>query len=86
MECYWQRCFDLMSSLRVTIIIPAYRENETITPTLMRIAESILIPFECVVVIDEPDDKTIDYVKKFSELNPHFRFVANDLGKDPRLL
>ena len=83
MECYWQRCFDLMSLFRVTIIIPAYRENETITPTLMRIAESILIPFECVVVIDEPDDKTIDYVKKFSELNPHFRFVANDLGKGP---
>lgn len=74
-----------MNALRVTIIIPAYRENEKIIPTLKRIAESILLPFECVVIIDESDDDTINYVNDFSELNSNFKFVANDLGRGPAL-
>ena len=74
-----------MNSTRVTIIVPAYRENEKIIPTLNRIAESISLPFECLVVIDEANDETINYVNKFSELNSNFRYVENDLGKGPAL-
>jgi glycosyltransferase involved in cell wall biosynthesis len=74
-----------MNLVRVTIIIPAYRENEKIIPTLNRITESLSLPFECLVVIDETNDETINFVNKFSELNPNFRYVKNDLGKGPAL-
>jgi dolichol-phosphate mannosyltransferase len=74
-----------MKTPRVTIIIPAYHENERIIPTLHRIAESISLPFECLVIVDEIDDDTINYVNKFSELNSNFRYIKNDLGKGPAL-
>jgi glycosyltransferase involved in cell wall biosynthesis len=74
-----------MNLVRVTIIIPAYRENEKIISTLNRITESLSLPFECLVVIDETNDETINFVNKFSELNPNFRYVKNDLGNGPAL-
>jgi glycosyltransferase involved in cell wall biosynthesis len=84
-EFDWKRCFDLVKPARVTIIIPAYREGEKIIPTLERLVESITLPFECLVIIDEIDDSTIKYVNEFSELNSNFRYIANDLGKGPAL-
>ncbi len=83
MEFNGKWCFDLVKPARVTIIIPAYREGEKIIPTLERLVESITLPFECLVVIDEVDDSTIKYVNKFSEINSNFRHIANDLGKGP---
>ena len=85
MEFDWKWCFDLVKPARVTIIIPAYREGEKIIPTLERLVESITLPFECLVIIDESDDFTIKYVNEFSELNSNFRYIANDLGKGPAL-
>jgi glycosyltransferase involved in cell wall biosynthesis len=85
LEFEWKWCFDLVKPARVTIIIPAYREGEKIISTLERLVESITIPFECLVIIDEIDDSTIKYVNKFSELNSNFCYIANDLGKGPAL-
>ncbi len=85
MEFDREWCFDLVKSARVSIIIPAYREGKKIIPTLERIVESITLPFECLVIIDEIDDSTIKYVNEFSKLNSNFRYIANDLGKGPAL-
>lgn len=68
---------------RVSIIIPAYHENERIIPVLDRISESVSLEFECLIVIDEPNDTTIEIVNRFQKDNPNFRYVPNTLGRGP---
>ena len=68
---------------RVSIIIPAYLENERIIPVLKRISESVSLEFECLIVIDEPNDKTVEVVNNFQKDQPNFRYVPNILGRGP---
>ena len=55
---------------RVSIIIPAYEEGDAVTPVLARIAESVTLPFEALVVVDTPDDPTVAAVDAFSGMIP----------------
>lgn len=68
---------------RVSVIIPAYQENEQIIPVLNRISEAVKLDFECLIVIDDPDDKTVEVVNEFSNQNSRFKYVPNTLGKGP---
>jgi glycosyltransferase involved in cell wall biosynthesis len=54
-----------MNTLRVSIIIPAFNEGRDIIPVLERISEAVTMSFECLVVIDNPEDLTIDFVNEF---------------------
>jgi dolichol-phosphate mannosyltransferase len=47
---------------RVTIVIPAYNEDEHIVPILDRLFESVRLSCEVLVVVDTPDDTTIPVV------------------------
>jgi dolichol-phosphate mannosyltransferase len=68
---------------RVSIVIPAYNEGQQIQPVLDRIAETVQLPFEVVVVVDTDDDTTIPYVLKFADSDNRFRVVVNTTGRGP---
>ena len=66
-----------MTDIRCSIIIPAKNEQENIEFTLNRILESMQLPFECIVVVDDENDLS---KSKMAELNFNeniFRCIVN---------
>ena len=49
---------------RVSIVLPAYNEDEQIIPILDRLFESVHLRCEVLVVVDMPDDTTVPVVNK----------------------
>jgi len=72
-----------MKSPRVSIVIPAYNEGAGIVAVLERLNESVNIEFECLVVVDNQTDSTIQFVENFAKSFKNFRVVINHLGKGP---
>jgi glycosyltransferase involved in cell wall biosynthesis len=70
-------------SPRVSVVIPAYNEDDHIVPVLDRMMESITLPSEVLVVVDRPDDTTVPVVEKYGETHPNVRIVINDYGPGP---
>lgn len=66
-----------------SIVIPARNEAEEITSVLERIADSVTVAFECVVVVDDESDPTHPVVTGLGDADPRFRIVVNDLGPGP---
>jgi dolichol-phosphate mannosyltransferase len=70
-------------SLGVSVVIPAYNEDEAIVPVLERIVESVQSECEVLVVVDTPDDTTIPVVERFAAEDPRVRCVVNTYGRGP---
>src|SRR6202042_1169091 len=68
---------------RVTIVIPAYNEDEQIGPILDRLVESVRLPCEVLVVVDTPDDTTIGVVEEYAVKEPRLRCLVNTYGPGP---
>lgn len=68
---------------RVSIVVPAYNEGEAIGPFLERVASTVTIPFELLVVVDTPDDTTIPVVEKAAARDSRIRAVLNTHGRGP---
>jgi glycosyltransferase involved in cell wall biosynthesis len=67
----------------VSIVIPAYNEGMQIVPVLERIAENVSLPFETLVVYDQPDDTTAPVARAFADSDQRVRGVLNEYGKGP---
>ena len=52
---------------RVSVVVPAYNENEHIVPVLDRLFESVRLPCEVLVVVDTEDDSTIPVVAEYAQ-------------------
>ena len=59
-------------------MIPARLEGDAIVPVLDRIEESVTLPFECVVVVDDPEDPTVQVVAEKTNGDQRFRVVINE--------
>jgi glycosyltransferase involved in cell wall biosynthesis len=59
---------------RVSIVVPAYRSENTIERSLQRIDAQSWRDFEVIVVDSGPDEKTAAIVRRF----PHVRFVRSE--------
>ena len=68
-------------SIRVSIVIPAFKEGEAIIPVLDRIVEAVSLPYEVLIVVDFPDDSTVPVVEAYG--NEHVRTVVNTYGRGP---
>jgi dolichol-phosphate mannosyltransferase len=67
---------------RVSIVVPAYEEGEAILPVLERLRESVTVPGEVLVVVDDPADSTVDAVRRHEhELGASV--VVNTYGRGP---
>jgi dolichol-phosphate mannosyltransferase len=73
----------MVSSPRVSIVIPAYNEGEAIIPALDRIFESVQLDSEVLVVVDFPEDTTVPVLARYAESHPHLRYVVNRYGRGP---
>jgi len=60
------------------VVIPAKDEYRSITPVLLRIAESVSLSFECLVVVDDENDPTVKAVTELGVEDPRFRIMVND--------
>jgi glycosyltransferase involved in cell wall biosynthesis len=68
---------------RVSVVIPAYMEGDAIAACLDRILESVSLPHEILIVVDDPDDSTCAAVaKEFTDV-PAVRVLVNDYGRGP---
>ena len=69
--------------VRLSIVMPAYREGRAIEPILARIAEAVTLPFEALVVVDVADDPTVEVVEQLGRTDPRFRVLVNEYGRGP---
>ena len=72
-----------MSSLKCSIVIPAYQEGSSIVAVLQRISELVKVEYECLVVIDTPEDSTKKFVEEYSMNDPRYRIVLNSIAPGP---
>jgi len=73
----------LSTDARVTIVVPAYNEGEEIAGFLTRVAETVTLPFELLVVVDTEQDTTIPVVQRMAAQDPRIRHVVNTYGRGP---
>jgi glycosyltransferase involved in cell wall biosynthesis len=67
--------------MRLSIVLPAYNEQDNITDVINRIENSLDIPHELVVVNDHSKDNTVELVNKLSEKYNNIRVVENKLKR-----
>jgi glycosyltransferase involved in cell wall biosynthesis len=68
---------------RVSVVVPAYNENEHIVPVLDRLFESVRLPSEVLVVVDTEEDTTVPVVSEYSIKEPRIRCLVNTYGRGP---
>jgi dolichol-phosphate mannosyltransferase len=68
---------------RVSIIVTAYNEGETIERCLQRILEAVTSWCEVLVVYDSVDDTTAPYVDKFAAVDNRVVPTLNTYGRGP---
>jgi len=68
---------------RVSVVVPAYNEDEHIVPVLDRLFESVRLPCEVLVIVDSEDDTTIPVVTEYSLKEPRIRCLVNTYGRGP---
>jgi dolichol-phosphate mannosyltransferase len=68
---------------RVSVIMPAYKEGEHVTPVLDRLFESVQPSCEVLVVVDSADDPTVPVVEHYAEKEPRLGLLVNTYGRGP---
>jgi len=66
--------------MKLSIVIPAYNEEESITETVQKIEESlskIKIDHEILIINDNSKDNTETILKELSEKNENLRYITN---------
>lgn len=69
--------------LRLSIVIPVYREGEGARATMETVAATAPRPHEILVVHDEADDPTLPVIADLHARFPQVRAVHNTLGRGP---
>lgn len=72
-----------MNTIKCSIVIPAYHENEAIISVLNRIESEVSINFECLIVTDTDSDPTNLVVNSYAKSDQRFKIVINDSGPGP---
>ena len=71
------------AALRVSVVIPAYDEGENIAGVLERIFESVTLPGETLVVVDDAADRTRPVVQRLARPGRRLRCLVNTYGPGP---
>jgi dolichol-phosphate mannosyltransferase len=67
----------------VSVVIPAYMEQDGIASVLDRLVEGITLEFEILVVVDSEEDGTVEAVRGHSGDDPRVRTLVNTYGRGP---
>lgn len=72
-----------MNILNASIIIPAYNESQNINNTLELLSKSVHSNFEVLIIVDKPDDTTIEAVKQFTITTLYIKILVQNYGPGP---
>ena len=72
-----------LSDPRVSIVVPAYNEDEDIVPVLDRLFEAVHLSCEVLVVVDTEQDTTIPVAEEYALKEPRLRCLVNTYGPGP---
>jgi glycosyltransferase involved in cell wall biosynthesis len=67
----------------VSILVIAYNEGDGVVLPLKRILEAVRLDSEIIVVVDFPDDTTVEFVNQISRHDSRVRVEVNTLGRGP---
>jgi dolichol-phosphate mannosyltransferase len=68
---------------RVSVVVTARDEGETIMMALSHITEAVSLPCEVLVVCDSRDDSTVPWVDKYAREDNRVHLVLNEYGPGP---
>jgi dolichol-phosphate mannosyltransferase len=68
---------------RVSVIVPARNEGDSIVPVLDRLSEAVRLPCEVLIVVDDPADTTVASARQYARSDPRVRCVINTYGRGP---
>jgi glycosyltransferase involved in cell wall biosynthesis len=68
---------------RVSVVIPAYQEQDHVAGVLARLLESVRLPCEVLVVVDSATDPTAAVVSRCAQSEPRLRLLVNGYGAGP---
>jgi dolichol-phosphate mannosyltransferase len=63
--------------------VPARNEGKHIVPVLDRLFESVRLPCEVLVIVDEPADPTVPVAEGYARSEPRLRCLVNSYGRGP---
>jgi glycosyltransferase involved in cell wall biosynthesis len=66
-----------MMTPKCSIVIPSKNEDDRILPVLNSLIDFVKIDFECLIIVDSSEDKTIPIVKEFLLEHQNFRILIN---------
>lgn len=72
-----------LSNPRCTIIIPCLNEDINLVKTIYRIIEEVNLDFECFIVVDDVEDKTILLFNENFAKDKRFRVLINTQSTGP---
>jgi dolichol-phosphate mannosyltransferase len=72
-----------MDQPRVSVVIPAYNEGDDIVPVLDRLFDDVRLPCEVLVVVDDPEDSTVEPTEAYARKEPRVRCLVNSYGRGP---
>ncbi len=72
-----------MTAPRVSVVIPAHNEGDSIVACLDRVFEAVTLPCEILVVYDTPGDTTVPYLEKYARDEPRLVPTLNTYGRGP---
>lgn len=67
--------------MNLSIIVPAYNEEDNIAQVISKIEEEVITPHELIVVNDHSTDSTPNIVRGLSSKYPNLKIVENTLEK-----
>jgi dolichol-phosphate mannosyltransferase len=70
-------------ALRLSVVIPAYNEGESIAAVVERLFEAVTLPCEALVVVDDTADTTVPVVQRLAKQEPRLHYLVNDYGRGP---
>jgi dolichol-phosphate mannosyltransferase len=68
---------------RVSVVVPAYNEDEHVLGVLDRLFESVRLPCEVLIVVDSADDTTLPVAEEYARKEPRLKCLINTYGPGP---
>src|SRR5690348_16193336 len=65
----------------LSVVVPVFKEGESIVPVMRALTASITTPHEIVIVYDFDEDPTVPVIARLHEETPTIRGLRYDLGR-----
>jgi glycosyltransferase involved in cell wall biosynthesis len=71
----------VVAAVELSVVVPVFREGESILPVMRELTAGIATPHEIVIVYDFDEDPTVPVIDRLHAETPAIRGLRNDLGR-----